>query len=103
MGRKTKVVRASDPYVRRRFTVAHEIARFLLYWDRIGSSLTDDEMYRSGLSRQEEVAANSLAADILMPRPLHAEHIKKWGTDICVLARFFKVSDAAMRTRLGSK
>ena len=50
---------------------------------------TDDEMYSSGLSTQEEVAANSLAADILMPRPLLAEHIKKWGTDVCVLARFF--------------
>ena len=85
------------------FTVAHEIAHFLLHRDRIGSSLTDDQMYSSGLSTQEEVAANSLAADILMPRPLLAEHIKKWGTDVCVLARFFKLSEAAMRIRLGFK
>src|SRR6266567_8848885 len=64
---------------------------------------TDDETYRSGLFTQEEVAANSLAADNLMPRPLLAEHIKKWGTDVCALARFFKVSEAAMRIRLGFK
>lgn len=41
------VVRASDPYVRRRFTVAHEIGHFVLHRHRIGSSLTDDAMYRA--------------------------------------------------------
>jgi Zn-dependent peptidase ImmA (M78 family) len=97
------LVRASDPYVRKRFTVAHEIAHFLLHRDRIGSSLTDDEMYRSGLSIHEEVAANNLAADILMPRPLLAEHIEKWGTNVPVLAQIFKVSEAAMPIRLGLK
>ncbi len=58
-------------------------------------------MYRSGLSTREEIAANSLAADILMPRPLLAEHIKNWGRDVSVLAKIFKVSEAAMRIRLG--
>jgi predicted transcriptional regulator len=96
------VVRASDPYVRRRFTVAHEIAHFVLHRDRIGSSLTDDAMYRSGLSTREEVEANRLAADILMPRSLVIEHIKLWGTDAEVLAKLFNVSEAAMRIRLSS-
>jgi len=71
--------------------------------DNSGPEWLDHEMYCSGLSTQEEVAANSLAADILMPRPLLTEHIKKWGTDVCVLARFFKLSEAAMRIRLGFK
>lgn len=95
------VVRASDAYVRRRFTVAHEIAHFILHRDRIGSSLTDDAMYRSGLSTREEAEANRLAADILMPRPLIAHYIKSYGSaDPEVLASIFHVSEAAMRIRL---
>src|SRR5580693_4208343 len=50
-------VRASDAYVRKRFTVAHEIAHFVLHRNRIGSSLTDDAFYRSNLSSREEAEA----------------------------------------------
>jgi Zn-dependent peptidase ImmA (M78 family) len=97
------VVRASDAYVRRRFTVAHEIAHFILHRDRIGSSLTDDAMYRSGLSTREEAEANRLAADILMPRTLIAHYIKSYGSaDPGVLASIFNVSEAAMRIRLSA-
>jgi hypothetical protein len=94
------IVRGSDPYVRRRFTLAHEIAHFVLHRNRIGSSLTDDSLYRSGLSSWEEVQANRLAADILMPRSLLARYIKSYGPDVDVLARLFKVSEAAMQIRL---
>ncbi len=96
------VVRASDAYVRRRFTVAHEIAHFILHRDRIGSGLIDDGLYRSGLSSQEEFDANRLAADILMPRKLIAQYVAEYGPDPQSLARFFQVSEAAMRIRLGS-
>ena len=97
------VVRASDAYVRRRFTVAHEIAHFILHRNRIGSSLTDDAMYRSNLSTREEAEANRLAADILMPRPLIVHYIKSFGSaDPGVLASIFKVSEAAMRIRLSA-
>jgi Zn-dependent peptidase ImmA (M78 family) len=57
-------------------------------------------MYRSGLSTWEEVEANHLAADILMPRALLASYIAQWGVDAAVLAPFFKVSRAAMQIRL---
>ena len=95
------VVRASDPFVRKRFTVAHEIAHFLLHRDRIGASLTDDALYRSNLSTWEEVEANRLAADILMPRDLIAKFVQMYGNDPAVLGSFFKVSEQAMRIRLG--
>jgi hypothetical protein len=95
------VVRESDPYVRRRFTVAHEIAHFVLHRDQIGDLLTDDELYRSGLSSTQESEANRFAADILMPMHLVAQYIKRFGSDPQVLAPLFKVSEAAMRIRLG--
>jgi uncharacterized protein DUF955 len=95
------VVRASDAYVRRRFTVAHEIAHFLLHRNRIGDSLTDDALYRSGLSSREEAEANRLAADILMPRKLLGQYINSYGSaNPAVLADVFNVSEAAMQIRL---
>lgn len=94
------VVRASDAYVRRRFTVAHEIAHFVLHKDRIGASLTDDGMYRSNLSTWEEVQANSLAAEILMPKELILRYVRQYGPEAPLLAKFFKVSESAMQIRL---
>jgi Zn-dependent peptidase ImmA (M78 family) len=94
-------VRSSDPYVRKRFTVAHEIAHFVLHRNRIGSLVTDDAFYRSNLSNREEAEANRFAADILMPRPLLAKYITMYGSDPAFLAEMFKVSEAAMRIRLG--
>lgn len=95
-------VRASDALVRRRFTLAHEIAHFLLHKNRIGDSLTDDALYRSGLSNWEEVEANRLAADILMPRKLIVHYARTWGYDPETLCNFFKVSAEAMRIRLSA-
>lgn len=97
------VVRASDAYVRRRFTVAHEIAHFLLHRNLIGNSITDDEWYRSDLSNAQEAEANRLAADILMPDSLLAANIKRYGADSGVLAPLFEVSEIAMQIRLGQK
>jgi|ERR1700722_3267223 len=94
-------VRASDAYVRKRFTVAHEIAHFILHRNLIGTSLTDDAFYRSDLSSWEEAEANRFAADILMPRPLLGKYIKMYGSDPELLAEMLKVSQAAARIRLG--
>jgi hypothetical protein len=96
------VVRASDAFVRRRFTVAHEIGHFVLHRDRIGSSLTDDAMYRSNLSTWEEVEANQFAAKVLMPTPLLSDCIGLHGKDARVLAGLLQVSEAAMQIRLDS-
>jgi hypothetical protein len=64
------VVNSKDPHVRKRFTVAHEIAHYILHRDLVGSELVDDSLFRSGLTTREEAQANGLAADILMPRHL---------------------------------
>lgn len=95
------IVNAKEPRVRQRFTVAHEIAHYLLHRNLIGDGLTDDALYRSGLSTIEEVHANRLAADILMPYALIEQAIKKGAKTISALAGALFVSPQAISVRLG--
>ena len=99
-------VNRHDPARRQRFTVAHEIAHYLLHRDQIGSGLRDDVLYRSSLSDAREAEANRLAADILMPQAL----VKEWLENarllriddvVSYLADRFEVSEASMKIRLG--
>jgi Zn-dependent peptidase ImmA (M78 family) len=93
-------VNESHSETRRRFTIAHEIAHYVLHEDQIGDGIFDDAMYRSGLSSIEERDANQLAADILMPRRLLAE-FSFVGEDVQALAKQFNVSESSMAIRLG--
>ncbi|HEY4075707.1 MAG TPA: ImmA/IrrE family metallo-endopeptidase [Rhizomicrobium sp.] len=99
-------VNRHDPSRRQRFTVAHEIAHFLLHRDQIGAGLKDDVLYRSTLSDSREAEANRLAADILIPQSL----LKEWLDNarllriddvVSYLADRFEVSEASMKIRLG--
>lgn len=92
---------AGHPVVRRRFTIAHEVAHFVLHRDYIGDGLFDDALYRSGLSSRLEANANRLAADILMPWHLLNVAIEEGLDTVDVLARRFNVSNSAMSIRLG--
>lgn len=103
------VVRVSrhDSLGRQNFTVAHELAHFLLHQHLIGSGISDDALYRSNQSDKVEAEANRLAADILMPAEKVAERrkiVERLGlVDVAdVLAQAFAVSPAAMSIRLGS-
>ena len=94
-------VNALESYERRRFTVAHECAHYLLHRDKIGTALSDDAMYRSdNVTNQEEFHANNLAADLLMPRKLMDSEIKKGIDGVHDLAGRFEVSEPAMKVRL---
>lgn len=93
---------------RQRFTLAHEIAHFLLHRSLIGNGIVDNILFRSRLSNTNEAEANRLAADILMPRAA----IKEWKvqnpnvgkTDSVVpLATMFGVSEDALKIRIGLK
>ena len=86
---------------RRRFTIAHEIAHFVLHRDLIGGGISDDALYRSGLNNSIEAQANRLAADILMPWHLIDPYIEKGISDIGALADAFEVSKSAMSIRMG--
>lgn len=94
-------VNAAHPRTRQRFTIAHEIAHFLLHRDRIGDGIEDDALLRSGLSTLEEVQANKLAAKILMPLHLLRREMNAGTRKLPELARKFGVSPQAMSIRLG--
>src|SRR3546814_7645933 len=91
-------VNGSHPRVRRRFSIAHEIAHFALHRNLIGDGVTDDAMYRSNLSSAVEVQANRMAADILMPWHLIREATDKGIDTVERLAEYFDVSRSTMRS-----
>lgn len=95
-----------DVKERQRFTLAHEIAHFLIHRELIGDGIVDDILYRSVLSDELEQQANRLGADILMPWPLVKESLQnlegeRVETKIEKLAKEFEVSITAMQIRLG--
>src|SRR5690348_13224413 len=64
------LVNSKEPYVRRRYTVAHELGHYILHREmvrRLGA-VTDNTFYRAdGFDSWQEMEANKLAAEILMP------------------------------------
>ncbi len=95
-----------DVKARQRFTVAHEIAHFLLHKDFIGDGITDDVLYRSKLSDVLEAQANRLAADIIMPWHLIEDSLSR-NSDIKGEKKYETISDeanvstTAIKIRLG--
>ncbi len=93
---------------RQRFTLAHEVAHFLLHRkeiDRLEGGIVDNVLYRSGASEQKEYEANRLAADLIMPHDAVREQLDALGAPasdeiIDRLAEIFQVSRAAMEVRL---
>ncbi len=94
-------VNGAHSFNRRRFTLAHEIAHFLLHRDLIGDGIDDTALYRSRLSDQTEVEANQLAAQILMPAALVRDIYRAGARSVAGLSAMFQVSEEAMRIRLG--
>ncbi len=95
------VVNGNHSRLRRRFTIAHEIAHFVLHEHKIGDGIQDDVLYRSDLSTKIENEANGFAAEILMPRHLVDREISEGETDMRKLSEIFDVSLATMSIRLG--
>lgn len=88
-----------DAYVRRRFTVAHEIGHWVL---NHGPSMRDTaHNYRMDTVYYQERDANSFAAELLMP-----QQVVEWMvyqnqmTDVRKMADLLEVSGAAMHYRL---
>ena len=95
------IVRKSDSAARKRFTIAHEIAHFVLHKDKLDGGIVDDAMYRSGLGSREETEANRLAADILMPYSLIQKLVRDGYKSAAELAAKLGVSKTAIGIRLG--
>ncbi|MEM9287130.1 MAG: ImmA/IrrE family metallo-endopeptidase [Pseudomonadota bacterium] len=104
-------VNRNEARERQRFTIAHELAHFLLHRDVIDSSpdgITDNVLYRSGAPERIEFQANRLAADLVMPMDLIEKKLRDdFGgvvTEATIesLAASFQVSKAAMEIRLST-
>lgn len=106
-GKYTIIVNGHDHPVRRRFTIAHEIAHFVLHKEYLENGIVDRNtnnfMYRSSsVSNNQEYAANKLAAQILMPISKIKEEYDNGKKSVRELADSFYVSEEAMRIRLNS-
>ncbi len=92
-------VNKAHPETRKRFTIAHELAHYILHENHIGDGIFDDALYRSGLPEGKEYEANELAANILMPWILLQPLLGQMTPE--QLAKKFNVSQEAMNIRLG--
>lgn len=120
-GTSGQIMKEGDQYVirvnrheareRQRFTIAHELAHYLLHRDVIDSSpegIKDNVLYRSGAPERLEYEANRLAADLVMPMDSIEQRLtESFGgrvTDATIesLAAMFGVSKAAMEIRLST-
>jgi len=96
------IVNESEPLPRKRFTIAHEIAHFILHADQLAKGDIEETLYRGGLSDQLETEANKLAADILMPLSLIEKLVRDGLVTIEDLATALQVSKTAIGIRLGA-
>lgn len=105
-------VNSSHPQTRQRFTIAHEIGHLVMHE---GTPMFIDRFvrvnWRNGESNQQEVEANSFAAELLMPRSFlvrEVEHAISKQANVspaqlaAMLAKSFDVSAEAMQYRLAN-
>lgn len=89
---------------RRRYTIAHEIAHYMLHGHLLNPGDRLERGLRDGWDDSRETEANRLAADILMPNFLIREIINTLqGKSITAgyVADTLRVSEAALRIKLG--
>lgn len=110
-GKSEITINQTQPLVRRRFTCAHELGHIIDHKDALGdvgfvdnedsvqesTTYYRDEHARDGRSRHE-IFANAFAAAVLMPEKL--VRLLAPSQDDRQMAKFFKVSEAAMRYRV---
>lgn len=102
-------VNAKDHYYRQRFTMAHELAHFMLHRELIEKGIGDNKAYRSVRVGQyenkligptQETEANKLAALILLPEAPIRKLVSEGTTGALELGKIFQISKSAMEIRL---
>lgn len=84
---------------RKRFTIAHEIAHYVLH-RKDKTEFSDAIFFRRGDVDGMEYAANKFAADLLMPERNIRKLVISGIRDVSQLSEKFGVSAAAMKYRL---
>lgn len=104
------VVNPKHSKLRQRFSIAHELAHFVLHPEKVKKHRRVDRKGEKSLSMEEEKKADELAATILMPEPLVKQFVNEVSINtkkpldksvISILADHFNVSPlvAIMRMR----
>lgn len=83
---------------RQRFTIAHEIAHYLMHSKQL-DFFKDEVFFRNGESNIIEIEANRFAAELLMPSDAFSIFIKQKSTLVADIANHFGVSAMAVRIR----
>lgn len=106
---KVIVVNLLDGPMRRRFTIAHELAHHVLHNSGASAYFAHRD---AGQNSRMENEANAFAANILMPKALVLEELnrlrKTWGGDIPLMmkisqvARTFAVPESAAEVRMNA-
>lgn len=106
-GKISICVNESEPITRQRFSVAHEIAHFILHSDQLIQSGCLNRP-SDGYTSEMEKEADSLAAQILMPTELVHSYVQDTNMDVekidrqevISIANTFKVSNFVAVIRL---
>jgi Zn-dependent peptidase ImmA (M78 family) len=97
-GHPTIEYNVTDPLVRRRFTVAHELGHYILGHQHAPRDTSDFSRSRSPI----EVQANQFAAELLMPAQVVRTMALSGRATVDQLAETFAVSRQAMEYRLAN-
>ena len=93
-------VNAKHHIKRQRYTIAHEFAHYCLHKDDRGSFVDETIYFRKENNSSIEYNADEFAAELLMPKDLFIEAVKKEGIKkITDLADAFNVSKLAIEYR----
>lgn len=86
---------------RQRFTIAHEVAHYILH-RKDSTEFNDSEFFRNSELNSMEREANSFASEVLMPREKFMAYIKNTSSKIEDIASHFHVSAQAVQLRAKS-
>jgi len=85
---------------RQRFTLAHELAHFVLHRNERASFVDHTFTRREGMADPVESEADRFAAELLMPEVAVRSFVREGLTNLTKLAEKFQVSLLAMRYRV---
>jgi Zn-dependent peptidase ImmA (M78 family) len=86
-GKFSIVANSNQTKQRQRFSIAHELAHFLLHPEEVKKRGMVDRAAALSLTPEEERRADQLAADILMPEQIVREYVMEKGWSGTVLDR----------------
>ena len=83
---------------RQRFTLAHELAHFLLHPDQ-STQFVDEKLFRDNSFNRIEREANQFAGALLMPEDEFRRVVRETNGAVSAIADYFAVSPLAVRMR----